>query len=217
MSLALTRKVRVGVLVSGRGSNMMSLIEAAAADDFPAEICLVISNRPDAYALTRASERGIATVALDHKTAPNRAAFDAEMLAHLTAHNIELVCLAGYMRLLSPAFVQHWQDRMLNIHPALLPSFKGLHTHERALEAGVCLHGATVHFVREELDDGPIVAQGAVLVRPDDTPDSLAARVLTEVEHRIYPQALKRVAGRLAGLESAAMSEIGPDAVWAAK
>ncbi|MCF8478249.1 MAG: phosphoribosylglycinamide formyltransferase [Pseudolabrys sp.] len=185
---------RVAVLISGRGSNMAALIEAAKDKSFPAEIVLVASNRPDAGGLATARDAGIAAEAVDHgKFGKDRTAFEQALQAVLTAHRVDLVCLAGFMRLLSPAFVERWQGRMLNIHPALLPAFKGLDTHKRALEAGAKLHGATVHFVVPEMDAGPIVLQGAVTVRADDTEQSLAARVLA-IEHRIYPQALKLVA-----------------------
>ncbi len=187
-------KKRVAVLISGRGSNMAALIEAASARDYPAEIALVVSNRPDAFGLTRAREAGVATAVVDHKTfAEDRAAFERALDATLEAHRIDIVCLAGFMRLLTPWFVTRWNGRLLNIHPALLPQFKGLHTHRRALEAGVKRHGATVHFVATEMDSGPIIAQDWVAVRDDDTEETLAARVL-ELEHRIYPQALRLVA-----------------------
>jgi phosphoribosylglycinamide formyltransferase-1 len=185
---------RVAVLISGRGSNMAALIEAAKDKSFPAEIVLVMSNRPDAGGLATARDAGIATHAVDHKPfGKDRAAFDQAMQKVLLAHRVDLVCLAGFMRLLSPTFVAQWQERMLNIHPALLPAFKGLDTHQRALDAGAKVHGATVHFVVPEMDAGPIIVQGAVKVRGDDTEQSLAARVLA-VEHRIYPQALALVA-----------------------
>src|SRR5262249_28421704 len=187
-------KKRVAVLISGRGSNMVSLVEAAKAPDYPAEIVLVLSNRPEAAGLAHARAAGIATAVVDHtQFGKDREAFERELQAVLEAHRIELVCLAGFMRLLTPSFVARWRGAMLNIHPALLPAFKGLHTHERALEAGAKTHGATVHFVVPEMDSGPIVAQAEVPVLAGDTPDTLAARVLT-VEHRIYPEALRRVA-----------------------
>jgi len=189
----MTRK-RVAILISGRGSNMAALIEAAKATDYPAEIAAVLSNVPDAAGLARAREAGIAAEAIDHKPfGKDREAFDRQLNARLEAHRIDIVCLAGFMRMLSPWFVARWNGRLINIHPSLLPAFKGLHTHERAIAAGVKEHGATVHFVVPELDSGPIIEQGSVPVLPDDTPDSLAARVL-EVEHRIYPSALRRVA-----------------------
>jgi phosphoribosylglycinamide formyltransferase-1 len=185
---------RVAVLISGRGSNMAALIEAAKADDYPAEIALVVSNRPDAGGLATARAAGIATEVVDHtRFGKDRAAFERALQAVLKQHRIEIVCLAGFMRLLTPWLVEQWQGRMLNIHPALLPDFKGLDTHRRALEAGAKVHGATVHFVVPEMDAGPIVMQGKVDVRPDDTEKTLAERVLT-VEHRIYPLALKLVA-----------------------
>lgn len=188
------RKQRVAVLISGRGSNMASLIDAAKDDDYPADITLVVSNRPDAAGLDRARNQGIETAVVDHtRYGKDREAFERALQDVLVAHQVDLVCLAGFMRLLTPWFVGQWQGRMLNIHPALLPAFKGLHTHERALEAGVKTHGATVHFVSPEMDSGEIITQGEVPVLPGDTPETLAARVL-EVEHRIYPQALRQVA-----------------------
>jgi len=184
---------KVGVLVSGRGSNLQALIDAAADPAFPAEIALVISNVAGVYALERAEAAGIATLVIPHKNFPSREAFDAEMDRHLRAAGIEFVCLAGFMRLLSAGFVEGWHGRMINIHPALLPSFKGLHTHARAIAAGVKLHGCTAHLVTPDLDDGPILVQAAVPVLADDDAESLAARVL-EQEHRIYPLALKLLA-----------------------
>jgi phosphoribosylglycinamide formyltransferase 1 len=190
---AMARK-RVAVLISGRGSNMVSLIEAAKAQDYPAEITLVVSNRPDAAGLAHARTAGIATEVVDHtRFGKDREAFERALQAVLEQNRIELVCLAGFMRLLTPWFVERWPGRMLNIHPALLPEFKGLHTHERAIAAGVKAHGATVHFVVPEMDSGPIIAQAEVPVLADDTPETLAARVLA-LEHRIYPEALRRVA-----------------------
>jgi phosphoribosylglycinamide formyltransferase 1 len=189
----MTRK-RVAILISSRGSNMMALIEAAKADDYPAEIALVVANRPDAAGLARAREAGVATVVVEHTPfGEDRQAFERALDAELQARRIDLVCLAGFMRVLTPWFVGRWSGRMLNIHPALLPQFKGLHTHRRALEAGVTRHGATVHFVVPEMDAGPIVAQDSIIVRKDDTEASLAARVL-EIEHRIYPRALRALA-----------------------
>lgn len=185
---------RVAVLISGRGSNMAALIEAAKDKSYPAEIVLVLSNKADAGGLVTARDNGIATEIVDHtQFGKDRVAFDAAMQSKLEAHRVDLVCLAGFMRLLSPGFVGLWQNRMLNIHPALLPAFKGLDTHARALTEGAKIHGATVHFVVAEMDAGPIIMQGAVAVRPDDTEAALAARVLA-VEHRIYPSALKLVA-----------------------
>jgi phosphoribosylglycinamide formyltransferase 1 len=185
---------RAAVLISGRGSNMAALIEAAKAQDYPAEIALVVSNRPDASGLARAVEARIPTAIIDHRSfGENREAFERALDDKLEAHRIDLVCLAGFMLLLTPWFVNRWSGRILNIHPALLPQFKGLHTHRRALEAGVKRHGATVHFVVPEMDAGPIVAQDWVPVLHGDTEETLAARVL-EVEHRIYPQALRMLA-----------------------
>jgi phosphoribosylglycinamide formyltransferase-1 len=187
-------KKRVAVLISGRGSNMTALIEATRAPDYPADIVLVVSNRPEAAGLARARQDGIATAIVDHKAfGEDRGAFERALDGQLRAQRIDIVCLAGFMRLLTPWFVTRWTGRMLNIHPALLPQFKGLHTHRRALEAGVQRHGATVHFVVPEMDSGPIVAQDSVPVVEGDTEDTLARRVL-EVEHRIYPQALRLVA-----------------------
>ena len=184
---------RVAVLISGRGSNMASLIEAAQDPAYPADIVLVVSNRPDAGGLERARAAGIATAVVDHKGHPDRASFDAALDATLREHGIEIVCLAGFMRILTPAFVESWAGRMLNIHPSLLPAFKGTDTHARALAAGVAKHGCTVHFVTPELDSGPIVAQAELPVFPDDTEDALAARVLAQ-EHLLYPRALALVA-----------------------
>jgi len=191
---------RVAILISGRGSNMAALIEAAKAPAYPAEISLVLSNVPDAGGLRVAEAAGIATGVVDHKPfGKDRAAFERALQAALEKHHIEIVCLAGFMRILTAGFVDKWQGRMINIHPALLPQFKGVDTHRRALEAKVKQHGATVHFVVPEMDSGPIILQDAVEVRPDDTEATLAARVLA-VEHRIYPQALKMLAEGRAGL-----------------
>lgn len=186
-------KRKVGVLVSGRGSNLQALLDACAAPAYPAEIALVISNVAGAYALERAAKAGVPTLTISHKGFPSREAFDAEMDKALRAAGVEIVCLAGFMRLLSTPFAEGWRGRMLNIHPALLPSFKGLHTHRRAIEAGVKLHGCTVHLVTPELDDGPILVQKAVPVLASDDEETLAARVL-EQEHQAYPEALRLVA-----------------------
>ncbi len=185
---------RTAIFISGRGSNLASLIEAAKQADYPAEICLVMSNRPDAPGLEIAGASGIKTVGLDHKQFESREAFEAELQSHLDTENIELICLAGFMRLMTSAFVNTWRNRMINIHPSLLPAYKGLDTHERVLRDGGRISGCTVHFVRPEMDEGPIIAQAAVAVRSDDTSDTLAARVL-QAEHRIYPMALRIVAG----------------------
>jgi phosphoribosylglycinamide formyltransferase 1 len=187
-------KKRVAILISGRGSNMTALIEAAKAKDYPAEIALVVSNRPDAAGLDRARSCGIPTAVIDHTTfGGDRETFEQALDQELREQQIDLVCLAGFMRLLTPWFVNRWSGRMLNIHPSLLPQFKGLHTHRRALEAGVKRHGATVHFVVPEMDAGPIVMQDSVAVHENDTEETLAARVL-ELEHKIYPRALRAVA-----------------------
>jgi phosphoribosylglycinamide formyltransferase 1 len=187
-------KKRVAILISGRGSNMTALIEAAKAKDYPAEIALVVSNRPDAAGLHRARAAGIPTAVIDHiQFGGDREAFERALDRKLSEHRIDLVCLAGFMRLLTPWFVIRWSGRMLNIHPSLLPQFKGLDTHRRALAAGVLRHGATVHFVVPEMDAGPIVLQDSVAVLENDTEQTLAARVL-ELEHQIYPRALRAVA-----------------------
>jgi phosphoribosylglycinamide formyltransferase-1 len=193
---------RVAVLISGRGSNMVALIEAARDPAYPAEIVVVLSNDPAAQGLQRAAAANIPTSVVDHRPfGRDREGFERAMQRELEARNVELVCLAGFMRLLTPWFVRQWEGRMLNIHPALLPAFKGLDTHARALQSGVQEHGATVHFVVPEMDAGPIIAQGAVSVLAGDTEASLAARVL-EVEHRIYPQALRLVAEGRVRIES---------------
>src|SRR4029450_10694579 len=185
---------RVAVLISGRGSNMGALIEAAKDKKYPAEIVLVISNRPDAGGLLIARAADIVTAVVDHtECGKDRTDFEQAVQALLEKHRVDLVCLAGFMRLLTSDFVSKWQLRILNIHPALLPAFKGLDTHKRALQAHTKIHGATVHFVAPEMDSGPIIAQGAIAVRPIDSEETLAMRVL-EVEHRIYPLALKLVA-----------------------
>jgi len=187
-------KRRVAILISGRGSNMAALLAAARSKDFPAEIALVLSNRPAAKGLAAAREAGLATAIVDHtRFGQDREAFERALQAELEKQQIDILCLAGFMRLLTPWLVSRWHGRMLNIHPALLPAFKGLDTHARALAAGVKIHGATVHFVIPEMDSGPVIAQGALAVRDDDTPDTLAARVLA-LEHRIYPAALRLVA-----------------------
>ncbi|MCB8873789.1 phosphoribosylglycinamide formyltransferase [Acidisoma silvae] len=198
----MTARRRAAVFISGRGSNMVSLIEAARAPDFPAEIVLVLSNNPDAGGLATATAAGIAAVAIDHRPfGKDRAGHEAEIDAALRAAGVEIICLAGYMRLLTPYLVSRWDGRMLNIHPSLLPDFKGLHTHERAIEAGVSEAGCTVHVVTEDLDAGPIVAQARVPVLGGDTPDALAARVLVE-EHKLYPEALRQFALSLAAPQS---------------
>ncbi len=191
---------RVGVLISGRGSNLTSLIEAVREPDFPAEIVLVISNKADALGLVRAADAGIATAVIDHKAYKGREAFDAALTAALKEARVDIVCNAGFMRLHSAAFVREWYGRQLNIHPSLLPAFRGLHPHAQALAAGVRIAGATVHFVSEDMDAGPIIAQGAVPVLPGDGEEALAARVLA-MEHRLYPLALRLVATGAAQLD----------------
>ena len=180
-------KTKIAVLISGRGSNMQALLDAAKDEDFPAEIVLVASNRPDAAGLAVAEAAGIATEVIDHHDYEGREAFEEALDSTLKMYGPRIVCLAGFMRILTPWFTERWRDLLINIHPSLLPAFKGLHTHERALEAGVRIHGCTVHYVRPEMDDGPIIGQAAVPVLPGDTPDTLAARVL-EAEHKLYPQ-----------------------------
>jgi phosphoribosylglycinamide formyltransferase-1 len=185
---------RVAVLISGRGSNMVALIEAAKDPSFPAEIVVVVSNDPAAQGLERAAAANIPREVVDHRRfGRDREAFERALQDVLARYETQLICLAGFMRLLTPWFVRQWEGRMLNIHPALLPAFKGLDTHARAIQAGAKTHGATVHYVVPEMDAGPIIVQGAVPVLPGDTDATLAARVL-EVEHRIYPQALRLVA-----------------------
>jgi phosphoribosylglycinamide formyltransferase 1 len=184
-------RARTAILISGRGSNMAALIAAARDPTYPAEIVLVVSNRPDAAGLVLAREAGVPVRAVDHRAFKgDRAAHEAEIDAALRQAGAEIVCLAGYMRLLTPYLVDAWQGRMLNIHPSLLPAFPGLDTHARALAAGVKLHGCTVHLVTQTMDEGPILAQAAVPVRPGDTADGLAARVLAQ-EHVLYPSALR--------------------------
>ena len=189
----MTAKKRVAILISGRGSNMSALIDAARASDYPAQIVGVLSNRADAGGLVVAAAAGIRTAILPHQDFASREAFDAALDEVLAGWKIEIVCLAGFMRLLTPGFTRKWEGRMINIHPALLPAFKGLHTHEQALAAGVAEHGCTAHFVTAGMDEGPIIAQSRVAILPGDTAETLAARVLIE-EHRLYPQALAAVA-----------------------
>ncbi len=186
-------KKRTAILISGRGSNMQALVTAMQEPGFPAEPCVVISNRPEALGLSWAAERGIPAIAIDHRQFANRMAFEARLHQTLLDHNVELICLAGFMRLLTGGFVDRWRDRLMNIHPSLLPAFPGLDTHQRALDAGALIVGCSVHFVRTEMDSGPILAQAAIGVLPGDTAETLAARVL-EAEHQIYPLALRLVA-----------------------
>jgi phosphoribosylglycinamide formyltransferase-1 len=196
--------MRTAILISGRGSNMVALIEAAKRADFPAEIVLVVANLPDAGGLERAAAASIATASVDHRPfGKDREAFERALDEVLRANRIELIALAGFMRVLTPWFVTRWQGRLINIHPSLLPDFRGTHTHARALEAGVAEHGCTVHFVVPELDAGPTILQAKVPVLSGDDEASLSARVL-EQEHRIYPQALALVASGAVKLEDPA-------------
>ncbi len=212
-------KLKVAVLISGRGSNLQALLDACADPAYPARIVRVISNVAGAYGLERARAAGVDTLVIRHKDYDSREAFDAALDAGVRDSGADAVCLAGFMRLLTPGFTAAWQGRLLNIHPALLPSFKGLHTHRQALEAGVKLHGCTVHLVTPDLDGGPILAQAAVPVLPGDDEDSLAARVL-EQEHRLYPLALRLLAegrvrvengvARIAGLSDSGARLLNP-------
>lgn len=186
-------RARVGVLISGGGSNLQALLDAAAAPDYPAEIVLVLSNKPEVYGLTRAATAGVACRVIEHGHYPDRAAFDAAMHTALIEAKVDYVCLAGFMRLLTAEFVEAWQGRMLNIHPSLLPSYKGLHTHRRVIEDGGRISGCTVHLVTPELDAGPILVQAAVPVLDTDTPETLQQRV-HGAEHQIYPLALRLLA-----------------------
>jgi phosphoribosylglycinamide formyltransferase-1 len=183
-------KLKIGILISGRGSNMAALIAAAQAADYPAEIACVVSNRGSAAGLATAAAAGIATVTIPHRDYPDRESFDRDVSAALERHGVQLVVLAGFMRIMSSWFPQHWAGRMINIHPSLLPSFKGLHVQRQALEAGVRLSGCTVHFVIPDLDAGPIIAQAAVPVLADDSEDTLTARILRQ-EHRLYPEVVR--------------------------
>ncbi len=190
-------KLKIGILISGRGSNMAALIEAARAADYPAEVALVLSNVADAAGLKTAEEAGVATIALPHKGFADRESFDRDVSAELEKHGVELVVLAGFMRIFSPWFPERWKDRLINIHPSLLPSFKGLHVQQQAIDAGARVSGCTVHYVTTDLDAGPIIAQAAVPVLPGDTADTLAARILRQ-EHRLYPEVVRWFAeGRL--------------------
>lgn len=186
-------KIPTAILISGRGSNMQAIVEATQADDYPVRVCAVISNRPDAAGITWAQDKGLDTSVVDHTAFDSREAFEEELHKVLLASGARLVALAGFLRIMTEGFVRRWEGRMINIHPSLLPSFKGLHTHEKALEAGVKIAGCTVHYVSPDLDSGAIIAQAAVPVLHDDTPDTLAARILV-CEHKIYPAALGLVA-----------------------
>ncbi|WP_044564714.1 phosphoribosylglycinamide formyltransferase [Azospirillum sp. B4] len=186
-------KLKLGVLISGRGSNLQALLDATSAPDFPAEVALVLANKADAAGLERARAAGVPALAIPHKDYADKPAFEQAMTQALEDAGVRLVCLAGFMRLLSPWFVDHWRDRLINIHPSLLPAFPGIDTHQRALDAGVRFHGCTVHYVRSAVDSGPIVAQAAVPVRAGDTADTLADRVLA-AEHQLYPLAVRLIA-----------------------
>ncbi len=186
-------KLKLGVLISGGGTNLQALIDACANFDFPAEISVVISNNSDAFGLHRAKKENIQTAVINHKDFEDRDSFEAAMTDELKAKGVELICLAGFMRILNNNFVSSWRDRMINIHPSLLPSYKGLNTHERVIEDGVRFAGCTVHFVVPEMDAGPIIIQAVVPVNSDDTGDTLGARVL-EMEHKIYPEAVRLIA-----------------------
>ncbi|PIE82996.1 MAG: phosphoribosylglycinamide formyltransferase [Candidatus Contendobacter odensis] len=195
--MSAVRKMRLVVLISGRGSNLQAILDQATCGELPVEVAAVISNRPGAYGLERARQAGVSALELDHKLFGDRPAFEAALIRLIDDYQPDLVVLAGFMRVLTAGFTEHYQGRLLNIHPSLLPEFRGLHTHERAIEAGSKTHGATIHFVTAELDGGPIIVQARVPVLPDDDPDTLAARVL-EQEHRLYPQAVRWFAeGRL--------------------
>lgn len=193
MAAIAARRLKVGVLISGRGSNLQALIEACARPGYPAEIVLVASNRPDAFGIERARRAGLPAVVVPHRDFADRASFEAALDGALRQAGAELICNAGFLRLLTPWFVERWHDRQINIHPSLLPAFPGLHTHERALASGVRFSGCTVHFVRVAMDAGPIIAQAAVPVLPGDDAETLAARVLA-AEHRLFPLALRLVA-----------------------
>lgn len=195
------RKARTAILISGRGSNMMALVEAMRDPGYPAEAACVVSNRADAKGLEFASALFIPTKVIDHKAFPSRQDFEAALDAYLRRQGVEVIALAGFMRVLTAGFIAHWEGRMINIHPSLLPAYKGLHTHERALADGAKVHGCSVHLVTPELDGGPVLLQAEVPVLAGDTPDTLSQRVLKE-EHRIYPQALAMLASRITAEET---------------
>ena len=190
------KRKRVGVLISGRGSNMAALVEAARDPAYPAEIVCVVSNRPDALGLKFAQDRNISTHVIDHKKFVRREAFDAALNDYLQSQELDLIACAGFMRVMTPVLLEPWAGKMINIHPSLLPLYKGTHTHERALADGVKVHGCSVHYVTGELDGGPVIAQAEVPVLPGDTPEILSERVLAE-EHKLYPKALAMVASRI--------------------
>ncbi len=210
------RKLRLGVMISGSGTNLQALIDACEAADYPAEIVVVISNRPGVKGLARAEAAGLPALTIDHTNYETRESFEEAVHTTLSEHKVQLVCLAGFMRLLTADFVIRWKDRMINIHPSLLPSYKGLHTHERAIEDGVRFAGCTIHYVRAEMDNGPILMQAAIPISPDDTPDSLASKVQT-YEHQMYPAAVKliaegkvRVSGHKVAFNDVPVPQIGP-------
>ena len=193
-------KLKLGVLFSGRGSNLQALLERCEEEAFPAQVVVAISNNADALGLQRAEAADVPTHVIDHRGFASREAFEEKLDEALVTAGVELVCLAGFMRRLTPWFVDRWRDRLINIHPSLLPAFRGLDTHRRALELGVRITGCTVHYVRAEVDDGPVIAQAAVPIAPDDTEDSLHARVLA-AEHRLYPLAVRLIAEGKAKVE----------------
>ncbi|MBL4906822.1 MAG: phosphoribosylglycinamide formyltransferase [Sneathiella sp.] len=205
--------MKIAILISSRGTNMQALVKACEADGFPAEVVTVLSNNPDAAGLDFAKKHNIDTKVINHRDYEDRESFDTDVSDYLSSKKVDLICLAGFMRLLTSDFVNRWRDRIINIHPSLLPAFKGLHVHERALESGTRFTGCTVHFVRPEMDDGPIISQAVVPILAGDTADSLAARILVQ-EHRIYPHALKMIAehkvkvhGSVATIEDAPQTE----------
>lgn len=186
-------KLRLAVMISGSGTNLQALIDSCQQENYPAQIEVVISNRPDAKGLHRARNAGLKAICIDHKDYDSREAFEDAVHECLTEHKTQLVCLAGFMRILNAEFVNRWKDRMINIHPSLLPSYKGLHTHARAIEDGVRFGGCTIHYVRPEMDNGPIIMQTAVPIATDETEESLAGKVLT-YEHKMYPAAVRMIA-----------------------
>jgi phosphoribosylglycinamide formyltransferase-1 len=193
----MTGKLRLAVLISGRGSNLQAILDQAVSGELPAEVVAVISNQPGVYGLERARQVGVPALELDHRHFADRPSFEAVLMNLIDSYQPDLVILAGFMRVLTAGFTEHYRGRLLNIHPSLLPKFRGLHTHERAIVAGETEHGATIHFVTAELDGGPLIVQARVPVLPDDDPESLAGRVLAQ-EHRLYPQAIRWLAeGRL--------------------
>jgi len=195
--MGVDQRIRLAVLISGRGSNLQSIIDAAQEPDFPAEIAVVISNKSGALGLERAAEAGIKTHVVPHKDYETKEEFEQALLRTLAPYEVDLICLAGFMRILSPHFIAHWEERLINIHPSLLPDYKGLHTHERVIADKRDTSGCTVHYVVPEMDAGPIIVQKSVPVHADDTPDTLAERVL-EQEHIAYPEAIRIVAAKMA-------------------